>query len=89
MKRNIVLVVMSPSTEPSMRLRPLPAPSMTVSMKMPQKIPSAVMMLRFLLRAMVWPISLQRSVSKSLMAVYLLWRSASMVFSRAARRAGT
>ena len=42
----------------------MPAPSITVSMKMPQKTPSAVMILRLRFRAMVCQISFQRSVSK-------------------------
>ena len=50
----------------------MPAPSSTVSMKMPQKTPSAVMMLRLRFRRIVCQISFQRSVSKNLMAPYLL-----------------
>ena len=42
--------------------------SSTVSMKMPQKTPSAVMMLRLRLREIVCHISFQRSVSKNPMA---------------------
>ena len=55
-----------------MRVSPIPAPSITVSMKMPQKTPNAVMILRLRLRAMVCQISFQRSMSKKCIIVYLL-----------------
>ena len=44
----------------------------TMSMKIPQNTPSAVMMLRLRFRLIVCQISFQRSVSKNLMAPYLL-----------------
>ena len=45
------------------RLRPLPMPSITTSMKMPQPTPNMVSRLRSLLRLRVCQISLQRSLS--------------------------
>ena len=67
-----VLVEVSPNCARNRRPSPMPAPSSTVSMKMPQKTPSAVMMLRLRFRRIVCQISFQRSVSKNPVIVWFL-----------------
>ena len=63
----MALVAVPPSWARNMRPSPVPAPSRTISMKIPQKTPSAVMMLEI-----VCQISFQRSVSKNPVIVWFL-----------------
>ena len=69
----MALVAVPPSWARNMRPSPVPAPSRTISMKIPQKTPSAVMMLRLRLREIVCQISFQRSVSKNPVIVWFLF----------------